>query len=165
MEIEYKRATGAKRFLICAIHADTEPGTAAFATALAAADPTNRGLYIFHGPRVTSTEFSERIFDRVVKSYDVVVSIHGMLSTSVPIYVGGRNTRLVSALRDIFHRGQQTPRRIAGRHPENIVNHGRYGGLQLELSPPVAYTQSPYHTLAIHCVNKVLAHPSYTPAA
>jgi phage replication-related protein YjqB (UPF0714/DUF867 family) len=165
MEIEYKRATGAKRFLICAIHAATEPGTAAFATALAAADPKNRGLYIFHGPRVTSTEFSERIFDRVVKSYDFVVSIHGMLSTSVPVYVGGRNTRLVSTLRSIFHRGRQTPRRLAGRCPENIVNHGRYGGLQLELSPTVADTQSPLRTWVIHCVDKVLAHPSYTPAA
>jgi phage replication-related protein YjqB (UPF0714/DUF867 family) len=165
MEIEYKRATGPKRFLICAIHAATEPGTAAVATAIANADPTHRGLYIFHGPRVTSTEFSERLFDQVVKSYDVVVSIHGMLNTSVPVFVGGRNHQLVSALRSLFHRGRQTPRRIAGRCPDNIVNHGRQGGLQLEFSPPILHPQSPLRAWIIHCVDTVLDHLSYNPTA
>jgi phage replication-related protein YjqB (UPF0714/DUF867 family) len=165
MEIEYKRATGPKRFLICAIHAATEPGTAEVATAIADADPKHRGLYIFQGPRVTSTEFSERLFDQVVKSYDIVVSIHGMLNTSVPVFVGGRNPHLVSALRSLFHRGQHPPRRLAGRCPENIVNRGRQGGLQLEVSPPTLHPQSPLRAWIIHCVDKVLAHPSYSPVS
>jgi phage replication-related protein YjqB (UPF0714/DUF867 family) len=158
MDIEYKRATGPRRFLICAIHAATEPGTAAFATSLAAADPIHRGLYIFHGPRVTSTEFRERLFDQIVKSYDVVVSIHGMLNTRVPVFVGGRNRTLVQKLRRHLGIPEAPPTHLSGCNPNNIVNRGMSGrGLQLELAPPALYKESPLCAWLILSTHRVLA--------
>jgi phage replication-related protein YjqB (UPF0714/DUF867 family) len=155
MEIEYRRATGTKRFLICAIHAATEHGTAEFAKTLAAADPKNRGLYIFYGPRVTSTEFHERTFDQVVKSYDIVVSIHGMLNTTVPVFVGGRNRRLVHAFRMMFG-DNRPPRRLAGCSPDNVVNRGIQDGIQLELAPLSLQPKTPLNAWLLQSINALL---------
>jgi phage replication-related protein YjqB (UPF0714/DUF867 family) len=122
-------------YLICAIHAGVEHGTAAIARAIHAMDPTTTGLFIDWDPvHVTSTAYFHPVFDTVVRHYNSVVSIHGMDGYGRQVFVGGRNLPLVRSIRGALGAHTPPPAHLAGTHPLNVANRGASGvGVQVEI--------------------------------
>ena len=133
--MEYHPPTRAFDTLVCAIHADHEPGTADVARRIHALNPATTGLYIFKSPgHIPSTEFHEPVFDLAVLAYRTVVSIHGTLNTSQTAFVGGLDRSAVATLRKVLGSPLPPPPGLCGCNHENIANRGRSRrGVQLEL--------------------------------
>jgi phage replication-related protein YjqB (UPF0714/DUF867 family) len=135
-------------FLICAIHAGVEDGTAELAAALHALAPDRAGLFLDTRPRhVTSRRYADTLFDSVVGQYGRVISFHGMLDGSVPVYVGGGDTALARRIRVALGEPARRvpPRHLAGVHPQNVANRGQYPGIQLEFAADYRSPASPLH--------------------
>ena len=122
-------------YLICAIHAGVEHGTASLAHSMHALDSATTGLFIDWNPKhVTSTVYFHPVFDTVVRHYNSVISIHGMTGYGQPVYVGGRDRTMVHALRKALNAPTSPPAHLAGTHPLNVANRGFSGaGVQIEI--------------------------------
>jgi phage replication-related protein YjqB (UPF0714/DUF867 family) len=133
---EYKPPTSERfDYLICAIHAGVEHGTADVARAIHAANPDTTGLFIDWNPtHVTSTVYFHPVFDTVVRHYNSVISIHGMNGYGHQVFVGGRDHAVVSSLRQQLGAHKAPPAHLAGTHPLNVANRGYSGaGVQIEI--------------------------------
>jgi phage replication-related protein YjqB (UPF0714/DUF867 family) len=131
--------------LVMAIHGGwIESGTGEIARAIA--DP-DWSLYVFSGDKlkgnrdlhITSTRFDEPQALEMASQSRYTLSIHGSCQEEPAVLLGGRDERLLQAVRDhlaarSFHI-LPAPCRLSGRDPRNIANRNMRGmGLQIELS-------------------------------
>lgn len=133
-------------FLICAIHAGVEDGTAELAAAIHAHAPDRAGLFLDTRPRhITSRLYADALFDSVVGDYRRVVSVHGMHDMTVPVYIGGGAAALARRIRAALGEpvGRAPPQHLAGVHPDNVVNRGTQPGVQVELAADYRSPHSP----------------------
>lgn len=122
-----------------------EPGTTEIALAIAAEDLS---CYLFEGAKpqcngdlhITSSNFDEPQCLTLLKSAEVVVTVHGERSDDEVVYVGGlHRAAFTSVSAALSKRGfvvlEHLNPALQGRHQRNICNIGRSGaGVQLELS-------------------------------
>lgn len=118
------------KITVIAIHGGTETGTYEIANAIAN-DTFN--FYGFEGERRSSVKFKDRDLAKLMR--EVCVSVHSNLTDREIVYVGG-DDELSEAVKETLRKKGFTipecPKRLAGKHPENIVN--RYcKGVQLEI--------------------------------
>ena len=134
---EYKPPTSERfNYLICAIHAGVEHGTADVARHIHGIDPVTTGLFIdWNSIHVTSTAYFHPVFDTVVRHYNSVISIHGMApGQGATMFVGGRDHATVRYLRQQLGAPTHPPTHLAGTHPLNVANRGASGaGVQIEI--------------------------------
>jgi len=130
--------------LIVAIHGGgIEPLTSELAHAIAGED---YNLFEFRGIRassnmklhVSSLRFKEIRLRGLLDTTGTAISIHGFAGEGPIIGVGGGNQRLAKCIAEqLAESGFETQKargRLAGRHPDNLVNRPRDRGVQLELS-------------------------------
>ncbi len=122
-----------------------EPGTSEIACAIAGEDFS---YYLFEGTKtngnsvlhLTSSNFDEPRCLCLLRTAQTVVTIHGEESKRKVVYLGGRDSALIAALRcalkshDFAAETHSDPN-LQGKLPSNICNIGRSRkGVQLELS-------------------------------
>lgn len=122
-----------------------EPGTSEIALAIAG---EHLSYYLFEGNKkqgngdlhIASSNFDEPRCLSVLRSAHTVVTVHGEDSAAEVVYVGGRHSAGIVAVRQALEeigfvvRTHQDPD-LQGTHPRNICNIGSTGmGVQLELS-------------------------------
>ena len=150
-----RRATSS--FAIVAPHGGgIEPGTSELADAVAEPDVsagTTLSFYAFEGIKsddnkdlhITATHFDEPTCLSLIKTAQVVITIHGEHSDEdgEGVFVGGKDKRLGQrlgkALKDAgFDVGKHKSSKLQGLEPENLCNRGKTkAGVQLELSQNV----------------------------
>lgn len=122
-----------------------EPGTSEIALSIAA---DRYSHYLFEGRKkrsnhdlhITSVNFDEPSSLSLLRSAQMVVTIHGEDSGAEVVYVGGRHAAAVAAIRAAltsagFKAHQHPSAALSGRDVRNICNIGACGaGVQLELS-------------------------------
>ena len=129
---------------VVAIHGGgIEPLTGELARAIAGEE---YNLFEFRGIRpsgnmelhVSSLRFDEIRLRGLLTTANTAISIHGSTGEAPVAYVGGGNKALVSSIAEhLAEAGFETQRargRLAGRHPDNLVNRPKDRGAQLELS-------------------------------
>jgi phage replication-related protein YjqB (UPF0714/DUF867 family) len=149
-------------FLICAIHAGVEDGTAELAADLHALIPDHAGLFLDVNRRhITSRQYADPLFNSIVGQYGRVISFHGMLDSTVPVYVGGGDAALARRIRVALGEParRSPPRHLAGIHPENVANRGRNTGIQLELAADYRSPMSPLHDWIVRRIRACLPPP------
>jgi phage replication-related protein YjqB (UPF0714/DUF867 family) len=147
-------------FLICAIHAGVEGGTAELAADLHALAPDRAGLFLDARPRhVTSRVYADPLFNSIVGRYTRVISIHGMRGTALPpVFVGGGDETLARRIRTALGEPADRipPRHLAGVHPRNVANRGVRPGIQLEFAPAFVTPTSPLHEWIVRRIGHTL---------
>lgn len=132
--------------LITAIHGGSiEPGTTEIARRISNIGQYN--FYTFEGLRsdnnaqlhITSTVFDEPQLLDMLNHSSKTISIHGYAGDEPIVYVGGKDKKLVQALRhSLTHHGftvQTTPKGIEAMSDNNIINRDKKDtGVQLELT-------------------------------
>ncbi len=122
-----------------------EPGTSEVAVSVA---EDWYSYYLFEGMRahhnqalhITSVNFDEPTWLSLVRSAQIVVTIHGEKSSSEVIYIGGQHAAAIAAVRAAlepagFQVREHEDVLLSGRDKRNICNKGICGkGVQLELS-------------------------------
>lgn len=156
----YLPARRKPEFLICAIHAGVEDGTAELAAAIHALAPDRAGLFLdTHRRHITSRRYADPLFNGIVAQYDRVISVHGMRDSGpVSVYVGGGDTGLARRVRAALGEpvGRTPPRHLAGVHPDNVANRGIRRGLQLEFASDYRSPMSPLHAWIVRRIGRVL---------
>jgi phage replication-related protein YjqB (UPF0714/DUF867 family) len=136
---------GRSTVAIVAPHAGRiEPWTGEIAEAIAGHD---HRFYCFSGRapsgnrrlHVSSIRFEEAALAPLLSGAVTVVSVHGAADRGRSLtFLGGRNQMLARLIRRRLDAAgfavESAPARIAGRHPDNLVNRVPGGGVQLELS-------------------------------
>ncbi len=139
------QASTRTRLAVIAPHAGRiEPATGELALAIAGED---HGVYCFAGRdrtnnrrlHVTSTRFTEPFLEQVLHGVAAVVTVHGCRLPLEPLtLIGGSNRRLKRIIGDaLTEAGFNVARArapMAGKHPWNVTNRARFGGVQLEIS-------------------------------
>jgi len=133
-----------KDLTVVAIHGgDIEPLTSELARAIAGKD---YNLFEFRGIRassnmklhVNSLRFNEIRLRGLLDTTGTAISIHGFAGDVPIIGIGGGNEALAKCIAtQLVESGFETQKargRLAGRHPDNLVNRPRDRGVQLELS-------------------------------
>lgn len=132
--------------LITAIHGGSiEPGTTEIARRISNIGHYN--FYTFEGLRsdnnsqlhITSTVFDEPQLLDMLNHSSKTISIHGYAGNDPIVYVGGKDKKLVQAIRhSLSHNGftvQKTPKGIEALSDHNIINRDKEDtGVQLELT-------------------------------
>lgn len=145
-DYEIRSRKGISRIAVITPHGGgIEPGTAEIADAIAGNEHT---FYAFKGSKasgnmdlhITSTKFDEPRAVRMVKTADIVLTIHGCQETEEIVYLGGLNYDLTERIktnlaRAGFRTAKSPVQELKGTNPDNICNRGRTGrGVQLEIS-------------------------------
>ncbi|MGA7671633.1 MAG: poly-gamma-glutamate hydrolase family protein [Nitrolancea sp.] len=139
------QAGGRTGLAVVAPHAGRiEPATGELALAIAGDD---HSVYCFAGRdrsnnsrvHVTSTKFTEPYLEKVLRGVTAIVAVHGCRMPMEPItMIGGSNRRLKrifgETLIDVGFAVEQARPPMAGKHPWNVTNRARFGGVQLEIS-------------------------------
>jgi len=150
-----RRATSS--FAIVAPHGGgIEPGTSEIANAVAESDlsaGTNFSFYTFEGIKsegnkdlhITSTNFDEPICISLIKTAEIIITIHGEHSDEdgEGVFVGGLNKRLGQRIGAALKAagitvGTHKNPKLQGLEANNLCNRGqKKAGVQLELSQNV----------------------------
>ena len=121
-----------------------EPGTSEIARKIAAEE---YNCYCFEGLKagnnaslhITSHKFDEPDALKLVSSSAIVIAVHACTGISGSVFLGGRNTALISSIAaELDARGIRVSLddpRFKGSNPDNICNRGETGkGVQLEVT-------------------------------